>query len=219
MMLGRRGTAWLYAASFLFIAACGRRAPEPDGRAAAGPSATPSATAVEPAGTTSAPAAAGTGPASAHPGSRLTWKDPPGWTRLPQTSPMRLATYRVPRESGDPEDGELAVFHFGGGQGGDVEANLARWEKQFSDTKKSDVERTERTVNGLRAHLLTVARGTYTAMMPGQDSTPKSGYALIAAVVETSLGSYFVKLTGPAKTVKARRDAYFALFDSLRVEG
>ena len=132
---------------------------------------------------------------------------------------MRLATYLVPRENGDPEDAELAVFHFPGGQGGDVEANLSRWEKQFSDTKETDVVRSHRTMNGLRAHVVRVARGTYTAMTPGQSASPKAGYAMIAAFVETPLGSYFFKFTGPAKTVMSRQDAYFTLLDSVHVEG
>jgi hypothetical protein len=46
-------------------------------------------------------------------------------------------------------------------------------------------------------------------MMAG--STPKPGYRMKAAVVETPGGPYFVKLTGPEKTV-ARWDASFTAF-------
>ena len=38
---------------------------------------------------------------------------------------------------------------------------------------------------------------------------------MIAAVVETSGGSYFFKLTGPQRTVEAARSAYLALLDSV----
>ena len=207
MVLDRLGTAWILMLCVLSAVACGRRPAEPEGRAA--PTAAPSPSA--PATASAAPVATGE--------RRVAWSDPPGFTRSAQTSPMRLATYRVPRESGDPEDGELAVSHFSGGQGGDVEANLSRWRKQFSDAKESDVVRGARTMNGLRAHVLRVARGTYTAMTPGESASPKAGYAMIAAVVETPLGSYFFELTGPAKTVMSRQDDYFTMLDSVHVEG
>lgn len=198
------------------VVACGR-APEPDSRPS--PASPPSATA--PSGAmTAAASPSGPPPASNAPeeARRLEWTEPSAWVRQPQSSPMRVATYRVPHAAADKEDAELAIFHFGGGQGGAVEANLERWEKQFSDTKPGDVKRSERTVNGLRAHLLEVESGTYTAMMPGQASGPKPGFGMVAAVVETPLGSYFVKLTGPAKTVKANRQSYLSLLETLHVK-
>jgi hypothetical protein len=150
---------------------------------------------------------------------QLEWTDPQGWVRQPQTSPMRVATYKVPHAGSDKDDAELAVFYFGSGQGGDVEANLKRWENQFTD-KKSDAKRTERSANGLKAHVLEIESGTYTAMamMPGQSASPKSDYGMLAAVVETPLGPYFFKLTGPSKTVKAQKDAYMTMLDSVKVE-
>jgi hypothetical protein len=199
-------------------AACGRK-PEPDSRPQpAQPNPVPAAPPSGAASVAASPAGAPPTSTAPHEGGRLEWSDPPGWVRLPQSSPMRLATYRVPHTATDKEDAELAIFHFGGGQGGAVEANLERWEKQFSDTKPGDAKRSERKVNGLTAHLLEIASGTYAAMMPGQASGPKTGFGMLAAVVETPLGSYFVKLTGPSKTVKANHDAYFTLLDTLRVK-
>lgn len=159
------------------------------------------------------------GPAAEQKG-QLKWTDPQGWTRQEQSSPMRVATYRVPHAASDKDDAEMAVFHFGGGQGGDVEANLKRWENQFSD-KKGDAKRTDRSANGLKAHVLEIESGTYTAMamMPGQNASPKSDYGMLAAVVETPLGPYFFKLTGPSKTVKAQKDAYMTMLDSVKVDG
>lgn len=130
---------------------------------------------------------------------------------------MRLATYRVPKASGDAEDGELAVFYFGPGQGGDVGANLDRWKRQFSDVKKDDVRQTERTVNGLPAHVLEIERGIFASGMPGQPTTANKGYALIGAIVETPAGSYFFKLTAPEKTVKSARAEFFSMLDSVKL--
>src|ERR1043165_9640727 len=57
----------------------------------------------------------------------VTWEDPANWKRLPGGNPMRKATYHPPRAAGDSEDPELAVFYFGPGQGGGLDANVARW--------------------------------------------------------------------------------------------
>jgi len=207
MSLSPPRRSWIIVICGLTGVACSRRATEPEGRAVPSVDPSPSAAVVTPA------------VSAAHAERHLAWSDPQGFTRSTQTSPMRLATYLVPREKGDPEDGELAVFHFPVGQGGDPEANLSRWEKQFSGAKEADVVRGYRTMNGLRAHVLRVARGTYTAMTPGQNASPKADYAMSAAFVETPLGPYVFKLTGPAKTVMSRQDVYFTMLDSVHVEG
>lgn len=213
-----RRRAFRLVATFLVClpGACQRRAPEPETHPAPAVSSDPPPAAfLAPSSPHEHPVAAATEQKG-----QLNWSDPPGWTRLPQSSPMRLATYRVPHATSDKEDAELAVFHFGSGQGGDVEANLKRWESQFTD-KKGDSKRTERSANGLKAHVLEVESGTYAAMamMPGQSSSPKSDYGMLGAVVETPLGPYFFKLTGPSKTVKAQKDAFMTMLDSVKSGG
>lgn len=128
---------------------------------------------------------------------------------------MRKATYRIPKVKGDPEDAELGVFQFGG-QGGSVEANVERWLKQFEGTKKSDVKRSERTVEGLRVHLLEVASGTYASGMPGRPTEPKANYAMLGAIVEVPTGNWFFKLTGPKATVSKARADFNGLIDSIK---
>jgi hypothetical protein len=195
-----------------FVAGCRDRAPEPEGRgieAKETPSPTTSAA------PTTAPA---TPPEPESPKPRVHWTDPGGWTRVASTSPMRLATYRVPKAHGDQDDGELSVFNFGSGKGGDVKANLDRWERQFSDVKPNDVHRSERSVNGLAAHVLEIGRGTFASGMPGEPPKTNKGYGLVGAIVETPAGSYFFKLTGPEKTVKAEQANFYTLLDSVKVE-
>jgi hypothetical protein len=67
-------------------------------------------------------------------------------------------------------------------------------------------------VNGMKVTVLDVS-GKYVAeMAPGSPTRHnKPGFRLKAAVVETSGGPYFVKLTGPAKTVE-RWNTAFATF-------
>ena len=140
---------------------------------------------------------------------------PKEWIVKPSSSAMRVAQYTLPRAAGDVEDGELIVYFFGG-QGGSVQANLDRWVGQMEqpDGRSSKAVATTETltVGGMKVTVLDVS-GKYVAeMTPGsQTRYSKPGFRLKAAVVETAGGPYFVKLTGPAKTVE-RWNAPFATF-------
>lgn len=128
---------------------------------------------------------------------------------------MRVATYAIPKSDKDPEDGELAVFHFGPGDGGGVEANVRRWIGQFRDI--GEVQRDQRKgASGFAMHTVEITRGTYASGMPGGPSTPKPDFGLVGAIVETPGGSYFFKLTGPAALVQQERAKFYALVDSVR---
>jgi hypothetical protein len=147
----------------------------------------------------------------------ITWLDPPSFRRVPPKNPMRKASYEVPHAPNDKEDGELAVFYFGPGQGGGIEQNVDRWVKQFSGVQPSDVKRADRQANGLREHTVEIARGTFDSGMPGMGSSgPKKDYALEGAIVEAPSGAYFFKLTGPAQTVAAARAAFMQMLDSVK---
>src|SRR5436190_11665660 len=127
-------------------------------------------------------------------GGTLTFTKPAAWTERAPASSMRVAEFVVPRVSGDPEDGELIVYYFGG-SGGSVEANLQRWTSQFESAKNPI--RTSAVVNGLTLTSLDVS-GTYVAEMnPGStERRNKPAFRMRATVVETAKGPYFIKLTG-----------------------
>lgn len=153
-------------------------------------------------------------PGAEQPASPLTWTDPSGWAKETKPRPMRVATYRV----GAPEAGaELAVFHFGPGDGGGVEPNVQRWIGQFSGMDAGQVVRGERRASsGLVVHVVEVPRGTYASGMPGAPATPKEDFALLGAIVESPAGAYFFKLTGPAAVLRGERERFFELLDSVR---
>jgi hypothetical protein len=143
----------------------------------------------------------------------LHFKVPEGWLAEKPTSDMRLAQYKLPKAAGDGEDALLVVYYFGQGQGGPAQANIDRWlnqMKQPDGQSSKDRAKTEAlTVNGLQVNTVDVT-GNYSGGM-SPDSAPvdnKSIYRLRAAVVETPRGSYFVKLTGPEKTVAHWDQAY-----------
>jgi hypothetical protein len=149
--------------------------------------------------------------------SGLKYDVPAGWVTKPPASSMRVAEFTLPKVAPDAEDAALAVYFFGANQGGNVQANVDRWIGQMAqpDGKPSkDVAKTSTltTKSGLAVSMVDVP-GTYVAeVSPGStERFNKPGFRLRAAVVDTKEGPYFVKLTGPAKTV-AKWDASFDAF-------
>ncbi|PMW89608.1 hypothetical protein C1X59_30325, partial [Pseudomonas sp. FW215-R2] len=72
----------------------------------------------------------------------LKWTPPARWVVAPNTSSMRIATYKIPHAPGDTEDAEMSVTQVGGG----VDANIDRWIGQFGDEGGKNVKKTKRTV-------------------------------------------------------------------------
>ncbi len=140
----------------------------------------------------------------------LTWTAPSGWTSKGATS-MRAATYPV-------GDAECVVYFFGQNQGGTVEANMTRWNGQFTvNGKPAPAKTAKKTIHGLNVSLMDVT-GTYAGMsgpMMAPDA-PKADYRMLAAIVEGPGGNIFVKFTGPAKTIAANQQKFDALLDSIR---
>ena len=133
---------------------------------------------------------------------------------------MRVAEFVIPRVEGDNEDGELIVYFFGAGAG-TVDANIDRWIGQIQQpdgsSTKDAARRSTQTVNGLTITMVD-ASGTYVAeMRPGAtEHFNKPGFRLRAAVVDTPRGPYYVKMTGPARTIGAADAALTAFLASLR---
>ena len=122
---------------------------------------------------------------------------PATWASAPNPSPMRKATFKIPKAAGDAEDAELAVSAALGG----VEPNVKRWEQQFGDAKA----KTEaRTVNGLKVTVVEI-KGKFASGGMGQPAEPKTGQMLLGAIVDTGERQHFFKMTGPEKTVSASR--------------
>lgn len=167
----------------------------------------------EPAATVSAAGAAG----------GLLFTAPGGWIEETPASSMRKAQYRLPRVGGDPEDGELVVFHFPG-QGGTILDNVKRWVGQFSpESGQGPPEKpkfTELTANGVPLYVVDVS-GTYRPssgpmMRPGD---PKKGYRMLAVIAQSASGPWFFKLTGPRKTIDKWHPDFLAFLDTIRPGG
>lgn len=149
-------------------------------------------------------------------GGGLTWAVPKTWVPGP-SSAMRLATYFLPSSAGDAEKPELAVFWFGPGKGGSVDANVERWFSQFAATP-GDPKPTRSLMRvGALPVTLVKAAGSYSSGM-GMGAAPpsKSGFALRGAIAEGPDGAVFFKLTGPRRSVAAAGRDFDALVASLK---
>jgi hypothetical protein len=132
---------------------------------------------------------------------------PDGWTRSEPTSSMRLAQISLSPAKGDKDPADLAVFHFPG-SGGSSSANIVRWQNQFKGPKGEpgpEVAKTDTTMVGLLTVITTDVIGTQLAQggMMGGSTGEVANSRMIASVIETPSGNWFIKVVGPAKTVAA----------------
>jgi len=88
--------------------------------------------------------------------------------------------------------------------GGTVDDNINRWLGQFTDVVGQPTKQ-ELTL-GLLVITQVVIEGTYNAAMPGAPAQPTPNTMLYGAIIEGGeAGPLFVRMTGPADTMKARR--------------
>ena len=134
---------------------------------------------------------------------------PASWKEVPVSNPMRVKQFTVPGKDGDAE---VVIFFFGEGQGGSIDANLERWKKQFQPAAGESADSNSKTstvklASGGKATVLDI-HGTYLykakPMDPGPGE-PRPNYRMLAAVLESPKGNYFIRLVGPGKTVEQNK--------------
>lgn len=162
------------------------------------------------AASSSSPAAPRPQPAAPSGPSDVAFDAPASWQKAENPSPMRKATYKIPKAKGDAEDAELSVSQ----AGGSVDMNLQRWATQFAP--KAEIKRSEKKVGDLK---VTVAElhGTFSGSgMPGAPASgPKDKWEMLAAIVETTPPTFF-KITGPENTVNGAKADFDKMLDGMR---
>jgi hypothetical protein len=149
---------------------------------------------------------------------KLEMTAPAEWTpKRPKFAGIVDYEFAVAAAGDDAQPARVTV----GGAGGGIDANKRRWLAQF---RQPDGARTEdrarvkqKTIADCTVHTLDVT-GTYQAppFDPGGGG-PRKNYRLLAAVIDAGkLGSYYVKLYGPAPTIAANEAAFAGMIDSLR---
>ena len=138
-------------------------------------------------------------------GGNLMFEATGDWKSVKPKSRMLEFEIEVPKVEGDESNGRLTIM----GAGGSIDANIQRWEGQFgqSDGSSTEAKTKEVTVGEMEVTMVDIS-GTFTQTMGGPMSGGKKiespDQRMLAAIVQTpESGNYFVKLVGPAATIKA----------------
>ena len=145
----------------------------------------------------------------------ITLNVPTTWKQSPASNNLRTAQFAIPKVEGDRDDAELVVYFFGGAGGG-VNANLERWSGQFQPGGKKQKVYKGESKQG-EYYLLDVT-GVYNKPIGppiNRQTNPTPGYQMLAVVLMVKdKGNYFLKLTGPQKTVAAASKALRVAIDA-----
>lgn len=140
---------------------------------------------------------------------------PSNWKSEDPTGQNRVYQFTIPKADGDKEDALLIVFFFGTGQGGGIEANIQRWKnmvKPAEGAKESDAYKTtEFKIGDVKATMFE-ANGTYMLKKrpfdPNEKAEPRPDYRMVAVILETKNGPYYIRMYGPKKTMEANKKGF-----------
>lgn len=141
---------------------------------------------------------------------------PDTWVQEQPANTMRLAQFQVPAKGQEPAT--VIAFYFGQGSGGSVEANVQRWESQFTTSDGKPVKATQRAAKAGSFPVTWVElNGNYArGAGMGPQGPALVNHTLLAAIVETPKGSITFHLYGPKAAVAESRKAYEAMVNSIR---
>jgi len=136
------------------------------------------------------------------------WKAPGG-----KLGTFRIYQFALPKAKEDKEDAELVIFAFGPGGGGGIKENIKRWQGTFAPPQGKtfdDITKVETFKVGSVPVTYVDISGTYlfkaAPFVANAKVTPKENFRMIGVVFESDKeGPYFMRLTGPARTVEAHK--------------
>lgn len=133
---------------------------------------------------------------------------PSDWEEKAPSSSMLMAEYRL---SGDSGPGRLTFSTAGGGK----DANVDRWKQQFHrGPNDAEPQETAIVLAGKNGTLIEVT-GEFTDMFGGGAAKPD--WQLLGVVVPIEADqNFFIKLTGPAKTLQSRKEEFMRFLQSAR---
>lgn len=143
------------------------------------------------------------------PGANLVpqFKPPTDWQARPARG-MTDQIFALARAEGDAEDADLAVSHLR--QHISMQDNLARWADMFG-YQGAAIEQhcKQQELQGVSFPTTLVdISGTYQGSMMAPANPPKADYRMLVAEIRTPQRPYYVRLTGPQKTVAKWEEAY-----------
>ena len=137
---------------------------------------------------------------------------PENWHKEQVSSRFRKAQMKVPKVAGDSENADFVIYYFDGGGGG-VDPNIQRWVKSFQPAGRKAKATSGKTPQG--EYVFLDLEGTWNkpvGPMVQQRTQEMPNARALSVILTTKEGNYFIRLTGPAKTVAANVDAFRASF-------
>ncbi len=146
---------------------------------------------------------------------------PADWERKEPANRIVEVELAAPAAEGDEQAARITIM----GAGGSIEANIDRWITQFTQPDGSstrDQTKIEKIkVADTEVHLVDI-KGTYKDQAGGpfarQPATMRDGYRMLAAIIVTDYGRYYVKMYGPAKTIAENEKPFRAFIESLAIK-
>jgi hypothetical protein len=141
---------------------------------------------------------------------------PASWKAGKADNKFRAYQFKLPKAAGDKEDAELIIFYFGPGGGGSADDNVKRWKSMIAPPpgkSADDISKVEKFKVGDVPVTYVDVHGTYLSKFPpfapNAKVTAKENFRLIGVVFDSPKGGpYFLRLTGPQKTVEAHKKEF-----------
>lgn len=146
----------------------------------------------------------------------LTLQIPAQWKEQPVRSRIIEHEYVVTQGEGDEAPSARVTMM---AAGGDIAANIKRWEGQFSEGGEPKVEK--KSVAGQTVHIVEL-EGTFSESMgggpfAGGKTVKRENYGMLGGIIETEKGGkYFIKMTGPKDLIEAQREAFKAMLEGMK---
>jgi hypothetical protein len=119
----------------------------------------------------------------------LKFKSAEGWKLAEGARPMSAGSLV---KEGEPKF-EAIFYHFPGGQGGSVDANLARWQGQFAPEPAPTLDK-ETVKAGDKEIVIATITGTYKGSTMRPEPVPLENHVTLAAIVPGPQGNVFIRL-------------------------
>ena len=134
-------------------------------------------------------------------------KLPESWKQQPAENKLRLAQFTAPIAEGDNEAPNLVVSSFAGGTSAQ---NMGRWTAEFKDSVKITSKKGESPQG---PYEVTEISGSYAGPSFRRRPAPlENGRAVNFVLMPNEKPFYYLKLTGPTKSVEAAAKTLRAAF-------
>lgn len=141
----------------------------------------------------------------------VVFKIPEGWKEEKPKSRMRAAQFAIPNAKGDKGKTELAVFVMPGG--GSFAQNLPRWTREFKAATLKVKAHKGKCPQG--EYTITELTGTHVGSSFAPRAEPIENGAMVTLIlVKEGRAPYYLKMSGPAKTIKEATTALRRALDA-----